>query len=61
MSEAVGKWGVRGLVEWVRVPVWCWEAISACVRAVRAGERLKEEGEGLASGAHGTRHRRVSA
>jgi hypothetical protein len=29
-------------------------AISACVRAVRAGERLKEEGEGLASGARGT-------
>ena len=29
-------------------------AISACMRAVRAGERLKEEGEGLASGAHGT-------
>jgi hypothetical protein len=29
-------------------------AISVCVRAVRAGERLKEEGEGLASGAHGT-------
>jgi hypothetical protein len=29
-------------------------AISACVHAVRAGERLKEEGEGLASGAHGT-------
>jgi hypothetical protein len=28
--------------------------ISACVRVVRAGERLKEEGEGLASGAHGT-------
>jgi hypothetical protein len=28
--------------------------ISACVRAVRAGERLKEEGEGLASGARGT-------
>jgi hypothetical protein len=29
-------------------------AISACVRAVCAGERLKEEGEGLVSGAHGT-------
>jgi hypothetical protein len=29
-------------------------AISACVREVRAGERLKEEGEGLVSGAHGT-------
>ena len=29
-------------------------AISACVHAVHAGERLKEEGEGLASGAHGT-------
>jgi hypothetical protein len=29
-------------------------AISACVRAVRACERLKEEGEGLASKAHGT-------
>jgi hypothetical protein len=29
-------------------------AISACVHAVRAGERLKEEGEGLASGARGT-------
>jgi hypothetical protein len=28
-------------------------AISACVCAVRACERLKE-GEGLASGAHGT-------
>ena len=28
--------------------------ISACMRAVRAGERLKEEGEGLASGARGT-------
>ena len=28
--------------------------ISACVRAVRAGERLKEEGEGLARGARGT-------
>jgi hypothetical protein len=28
-------------------------AISACVRAVRAGERLKEEGAGLASGACG--------
>jgi hypothetical protein len=28
--------------------------ISACVRAVRAGERLKEEGEGLASGARET-------
>ena len=28
--------------------------ISACVRAVRAGERLKEDGEGLASGARGT-------
>jgi hypothetical protein len=28
--------------------------ISACVRAVRAGERLKEEGEGLASGTRGT-------
>jgi hypothetical protein len=30
--------------------------ISACVRAVRAGERLKEEGQGLASGA-----RRIAA
>jgi hypothetical protein len=29
-------------------------AISACVRAVRAGERLKEGGDGLASGAHQT-------
>jgi hypothetical protein len=29
-------------------------AISACVCAVCAGKRLKEEGEGLASGAHGT-------
>jgi hypothetical protein len=29
-------------------------AILACVRAVRAGERLKEEGERLASGASGT-------
>jgi hypothetical protein len=29
-------------------------AISACVHAVRAGERLKAEGEGLASGARGT-------
>jgi hypothetical protein len=29
-------------------------AISACMRAVRAGERLKEEGEVLASGARGT-------
>jgi hypothetical protein len=29
-------------------------AISTCVHAVRAGERLKEEGEGLASGARGT-------
>jgi hypothetical protein len=29
-------------------------AISVCVRAVRAGEQLKEEGEGLASGARGT-------
>jgi hypothetical protein len=29
-------------------------AISACMRAVRAGEQLKEEGEGLASGARGT-------
>ena len=28
--------------------------ISVCVRAVRAGERLKEEGQGLASGARGT-------
>jgi hypothetical protein len=28
--------------------------ISACVRVVRAGERLKEEWEGLASGARGT-------
>jgi hypothetical protein len=28
--------------------------ISACVRAVRAGKQLKEEGEGLASGARGT-------
>jgi hypothetical protein len=28
-------------------------AVSACLRAVRAGERLKE-GRGLASGAHGT-------
>jgi hypothetical protein len=36
-------------------------AISVCVHAVRAGERLKEEGEGLASGAVGQRHRRVSA
>jgi hypothetical protein len=29
-------------------------AISACVRAVHAGVRLKEEGEGLASGSRGT-------
>ena len=29
-------------------------AISVCMRAVRAGEQLKEEGEGLASGARGT-------
>jgi hypothetical protein len=28
--------------------------ISACVRTVRTGKRLKEEGEGLASGARGT-------
>jgi hypothetical protein len=28
--------------------------ISACVCAIRAGERLKEEEEGLASGARGT-------
>jgi hypothetical protein len=28
--------------------------ISACVRAVRAGKRLKEEGEGLASEARET-------
>jgi hypothetical protein len=28
--------------------------ISACVRADRAGERLKKEGEGLASGARET-------
>jgi hypothetical protein len=29
-------------------------AISTCMRVVRAGDRLKEEGEGLASGACGT-------
>jgi hypothetical protein len=29
-------------------------AISACVCAVHTGEQLKEEGEGLASGARGT-------
>jgi hypothetical protein len=29
-------------------------AISACVRVVHAGERLKARGEGLASGARGT-------
>jgi hypothetical protein len=29
-------------------------AISVCMRAVHAGERLKEEREGLASGTHGT-------
>jgi hypothetical protein len=29
-------------------------AISACVCTVCSGERLKEEGEGLASKAHGT-------
>jgi hypothetical protein len=27
--------------------------ISVCVRVVHAGKRLKEEGEGLASGARG--------
>jgi hypothetical protein len=35
--------------------------ISTCVRAVRAGERLKEEGEGLSSGPAGQWHRRASA
>jgi hypothetical protein len=29
-------------------------AISACVHAIRAGERLKEGGKGLASGARRT-------
>jgi hypothetical protein len=54
-----GKWGCAGTCRGGRgaglelggdVGV----AILACVRAVRIGERLKERGEGLASGACGT-------
>jgi hypothetical protein len=36
-------------------------AISACVRAVRAGERLKEEGRDWRAGPAGQRHKRESA
>jgi hypothetical protein len=59
MSEARGKWGVRGLVEGgqgagLELGGVVGAAISGCVCTVRAGERLQEGGKGLASGAHGT-------
>jgi hypothetical protein len=47
MSEAGGSGGVHGLVEGVGVPK---RAISACVRAVHVGERLKEGGRDWRAG-----------
>jgi hypothetical protein len=48
---------VWGLEEEVETAVWCWgdmsSAVSACVRAVRAGEQLKE---GRGTGKRGPRN-----
>jgi hypothetical protein len=59
MSEAGGKWGCAGTCRGgqgagLELGGDMGAAISACVRAVRAGERFKEKGEGLASGTRGT-------
>jgi hypothetical protein len=57
MSEAGGKWGVRGLVEGVRVPVWSWVATLRGNLGVRArGPRRRAvEGGGEGTGERGSR------
>jgi hypothetical protein len=66
MSEARGKVGCAGTCRGgqgasLELGGDVGTMISTCVRAVRAGERLKEEGEGLSSGPAGQWHRRASA
>jgi hypothetical protein len=60
MSEAGGKWGVRGLVEGVKVPVRSWVAMWAR-RSRRACAQLKEEGRDWRAGPAGQRQKRASA
>jgi hypothetical protein len=59
MSEVGGRWGCAGTCRGGRgagleLGGDVGAAISACVHAIRAGERLKEGGKGLASGARRT-------